>query len=205
MPDLTLPPDPIREAMLDRGLTLRSSGEYSIREEDRSFEAIVATEQRVQIIDWSRYEVIDEILVARGGIFPEYVVLLDNHMRYSGVNSVMGSAGEFKRESVQWSGRGTVGEAAPGNIHREQMWLDIKNRHLRAVSIGYRVLDAVDIPAGRKASVGGVTYEAGERILRVTTNWQVHELSCTPIGADSLALIRSFQGLKAQQKRSYFR
>jgi hypothetical protein len=207
LPNETLPTDPVRELMLERGLTVRASSVGSINEQDRSFEAVAATESRVQVIDWQRYEIIDEILIARGGHFADYVVLLDNHQRHSGVNAVMGSAGEFRRKGGEWIGRGTIGRAVEGNIHREQAWQDIRDGHLRAVSIGYRVADAIEIPAGRKARVGGQTFEAGERTLRVSTEWYTHELSLTPIGADSMALIRSHQGLVARtsKPRSYFR
>jgi len=178
-----------------RELSVRSA---SVDVEKRSFEAVVATEQVAQVFDWRSYDIIDEILVARGGEFPSSVVLLDDHQRYNGINSVIGSATGFRREGEQWIGTGVVGRAVEGNIHREQLWQDLQDGHIRAVSIGYQVRSYVDIPAGESQTINGRNYKAQERTLRVTTDWRVHELSLTPIGADSNALIRS----KFQQRAS---
>ena len=202
MPQTLSLPDQQTRDLTCRELSLRHE---SVNENERSFEAVVATETVAQVFDWRAYEIIDEILVADGGKFPRSVVLLDDHQRHSGVNSVMGSATNFRRDGQRWLGRGVVGRSVEGNIHREQLWQDLLGGHIRAVSIGYRVANFVDIPPGQKQSIGGRSYEAGERTLRVTTEWEVHELSLTPIGADSEALIRSqSRGQARPQKRSYF-
>jgi hypothetical protein len=69
----------------------------------------------------------------------------------------------------------------------------VADGHIRAVSIGYHVPDGgfVDIQPGQRAEVAGRTFEAAGRTLRISTEWRVHELSLTPIGADEFALIRS--------------
>lgn len=210
MPSTLQPPtdEIVTRDLTCRELTLRHE---SIDEGARSFEAVVSTEERALVFDYRNYEVIEEILVSGGGTFPRSVVLLDDHKRFSGVNAVMGSATNFRQEGRKWVGTGIVGRAVDGNIHREQVWQDVKDGHIRAVSIGYVVKNYVDIPAGQKQNVNGRKYEAGERGLRVTTEWAVHELSLTPIGADSQALIRANHkknhgGRTPQppQKRSYF-
>lgn len=184
-----------------RELSVRSQ---SINEEDRSFEAVVTTETPATVFDYRNYEYIDEVLLADGGEFPASVPLLDDHSRY-GVNSVMGSASGFRRDGDRWVARGVIGKAVEGNIHREQVWRDVADGHIKAVSIGYQVKSFTDIPAGQKAVIGGRTFEAGERTLRITDSYRVHELSLTPIGADSEALIRSKKGAPpAPQKRGYF-
>lgn len=175
----------------------------SANEEERSFEAVVATEEPVAVMDYRSWEVIDEVLIADGGEFPESVPLLNDHDRY-GVESVVGSATGFQREGKQWVGRGIVGKAVDGNIHREQVWRDVADGHIKSVSIGYQVKSYVDIPAGQSQEINGKRYKAGERKLRITTRWRVHELSLTPIGADSNALIRSEPGDIPPPTRSYF-
>lgn len=184
-----------------RKLTLRHE---SLDEQSRSFEAVVATETPSVVYDYRTHEHIDEILVAEGGDFPRSIVLLDDHQRYSGVNSVMGTATDFRQQGRQWVGRGIVGQAAEGNTHREQAWMDLRDGHIRAVSIGYIPVGFVDIPAGQTQKVNGTSYTADERTLRITTEWRVHELSLTPIGADSEALIRNHQGAPPKPQRSYF-
>jgi hypothetical protein len=197
----------LREAMLSRGLSARDVEvrSSSIVVADRSFEAVVSTEEPAQIVDWRAYEVIDEVLVARGGVFPPVAVLLDSHFR-SRCRDVIGSAREFKlEEDVRWAARGFVAEPAFPGDEVELIWSRIKGGHLRAVSIGYEVLEFTDIEPGQKKLVGSKYYTAKERRLRISTKWRCHELSTTPIGADSMALIRSHQGNSAQPKRSYFR
>lgn len=192
--------------MRERGLVVRelTMRADSINVEQRTFEAVVATETVAQVIDWQRYEIIDEILLARGGQFPDHAPLLPNHRRHD-VLDVIGSATNFRREGSQWLGRGQLAEAANENDEVEVIWRRVADRHIRAVSIGYRVMEAVDIPAGKRANVNGVNYQAKERTLRISTAWRVHELSLTPIGADSMALIRTIQGNPAPKRRSFFR
>lgn len=184
-----------------RELSLRSE---SINVDERSFEAVVSTEAPALVRDMRTRYIIEEILVAKGGEFPSAIVLLDDHQRYSGCNSVIGTATGFRLQDNKWMGRGIVGKAVEGNIRRQQLWQDLADGHIRAVSIGYQVLSYVDIPAGQTETVNGRSYTAKERTLRVTTKWRVHELSLTPIGADSEALIRKQPG-HVPQKRSYFR
>ena len=198
---------PAEPKLQTRDLTTRelSLRHESVDVENRTFEAVVATETRAQVWDMRTYEVVDEILRADGGDFPNTVVMLDNHQRSSGINAIVGSATSFRREGKQWIGKGVVGRGVEGNPYREQVWQDLQDGHIRAVSIGYQVTNYVDIPAGQKQKVGGVEYEAGERTLRISTAWRVHELSLTPIGADEAALIRTKQdGQASPQKRSYF-
>lgn len=188
--------------MVARELALRSE---SVDVEARSFEAIVATETPALVFDFRSYEVIEEVLVARGGRFPDSVPLLDDHSRY-GALSVIGSAREFRQTGSQWVGRGFVAKSAgAGDEKVEAIWTRVRDGHIRAVSIGYQVLNYVDIPAGRSQRINGKEYKAGDRMLRVSTEWQVRELSLTPIGADEQALIRSMKGIPAQKPRRFFR
>lgn len=185
-----------------RSLSLRSE---SVNEENRTFEAVVATESPVVVYDNRSHRIIEEVLVASGGEFPDRIVMLDDHQRWSGVNSVIGSAHSFRRQGDRWIGVGQVGRGVEGNPYREQLWQDVLDGHIRAVSIGYRVSNYVDIPAGQKQRIEGKVYEAGEETLRISTKWRAHELSLTPIGADSEALIRSQSSGQARpQTRSYF-
>jgi hypothetical protein len=200
---LSLPPE--IEGLQTRELFARELpfAPASINEEQRSFEAVVSTETRAMIFDYRNYEVIEEILVARGGQFPARVPLLPNHNRYS-VTDVIGSALDFRVENNQWVGRGVLASPADPNDPVERIWKRVAEGHLRAVSIGYRVLEYTNIPPGKRAVVGEREFAAGDRTLRVTTAWRVHELSLTPIGADSEALIRSFHGHSPVPQRSFF-
>lgn len=208
MPALASRIDEFDKLMCDRGLFVRGADEFemrsqSINKEERSFEAIAATETPAMMRDYRTWDIIDEILVAKGGQFPAQIPLLDSHMRFE-LADQLGSARSFNRKNEQWIGRGFVGRAVAGNAKREQVWQDIEDGHIRSVSIGYQVLNYVDIPAGKRSKIDGKTYQAGDRVLRISTEWRAHELSVVSIGADSLALIRSHLGNHAPQKRSYF-
>lgn len=197
------------EALQERGLYSRSLDlrSASINEEERSFEAVVSTETPAMIFDRRSWDVIDEILIAKGGIFPERIPLLPNHRRYD-VLDVIGSATGFRMQDNQWTGRGFIAQPANDDDEVNKIWRRVADGHIRAVSIGYQVADGgfVDIPAGGKLKVNGRLFEAGNRTLRITTQWRVHELSLTPIGADEMALIRSKHGAEAPKpRRSYFR
>lgn len=187
----------------------------SIRDNDRSFECVATTEIPALMWDWERYERIDEILVAAGGEIPPSIVLLRNHNR-SDLIDIVGSAREFRlEENKQWACRSYLAEQVDAAQQTNAYWSLIKGGHLRAVSIGYSVLDYVDIAAGEKKLVGGRYYTAKARRLRVSTAWKAHELSLTPIGADEAALIRStgpaavpvngFRVSDPKPKRDYFR
>ena len=201
MPATLSPPEMQQRDLTVRTLTLRAD---SINEAERSFEAVVATETPAQVFDMRSFEVIDEILVAEGGQFPERTPLLPNHRRFD-VLDVIGSARQFRRDGTRWLGRGFVAEPFDNADEVNVIWKRVKDGHIRAVSIGYQVLEFVDIPARQSEVIRGRKYDAGDRTLRVTTKWQVHELSLTPIGADSEALIRNQVGRVAQKPRSYFR
>lgn len=202
MPSQLAHPDLQTRDLTCRELSLRAE---SVDEAERTFEAVVATAQRAAVFDFRSFEVIDEILLARGGEFPQSVVLLDDHDRTNGVSSVIGSAFAFRLEGDQWIGRGKVGRAVEGNMQREQIWQDLRDGHIRAVSIGYQVREFTDIRPGQSQVIESRRYEAGERMLRVTTGWRVHELSLTPIGADSNAVIRSQPvAMERPKRRSFF-
>lgn len=201
--DLVLPES--TEALISRGLSARelSLRTDSINEEQRSFEAVVASESPVAVLDRRTYDVVDEVLIAEGGDFPEHMPLLPNHSRYD-VLDVIGSAVDFRRQSTDWMGRGIV--ASPVNDQDEvaAIWRRIAERHIRAVSIGYHVHDFFDIPSGRSETIDGRQWKAGQRTLRITMGWRAHELSITPIGADEKALIRSRMGDIRPTNRSFF-
>ena len=181
-----------------RTLSLRAK---SIVEEDRSFEAVVSTETPVVVMDMRSWEPIEETLVARGGSFPERAPLLDNHNR-STIDDILGTAVDFRQEGDVWLARGILdddGDRATRAFNK------IKRGILDSVSIGYQIFEYVDIAPGSRKNIGGKVYQAKGRTLRVTTQWEMHELSLTPIPADKFTKVRNQQGNIAQPIRSYFR
>lgn len=182
-------PETTREAEL----FTRSGGAFregTVNDEDRSFEAVLTTETPAAVFDWERYEVIDEVILADGVRFMDYLPLLRSHKRGSELD-VIGHHDTPRREGDVWVARAYVAEPAHESDPVREVWQRIKGRHLRAVSIGYWPDSYVDIPAGKTVEVAGREWAAGARGLRVTTQATVFEASVVAIGADSQALIRS--------------
>lgn len=172
-----------RRDMISRELTVRSD---SVDEESFSVRATMTTEQPVSVFDWQNLRIIDEVLMADGGTFPERMPLLDSHNRHRS-SDVLGSARDFALKRDRWEGRAVFDKDDPESL---RIFNKVKNGHITDVSIGYRVDKFVDIPSGQTKQINGRTFRAGARVLRVSTKWRGHELSVTPIGADSRAKFR---------------
>lgn len=161
----------------------------SIDEKNRSIEAVIATEDRVRVIDWKRYEVIEEILRMDGLTLPagDQVPLLDTHNRFS-VQSQLGSTRQFRVDGDKLIARNFYSSSKDA----EHAWTLCREGHLTDNSVGYRVGDnAVMIEPGKTGEVAGKTYTASPTMaLRVVLSWEVRENSVCPIGADPKAKTR---------------
>lgn len=152
----------------------------------RSVEATIATENPVEVYDWRRDEIVREVLLMDGAELAGQIVLLANHNRWS-LDGVLGSIRQLRVEGDRLVGRLYFAEAA---AEAERAWNMVRQGHLRDVSVGYRIGEAVEIPAGQTAALRGRQFNAGNRGLRVVTAWTPREGSLVPIGADAAAKIR---------------
>lgn len=168
----------------------------SIDTESRTAVAVAATEGRVPVFDFERFEVVEEILVAEGGSFPERMPLLDSHNRGS-VFNVLGSATNPVRKGSEWELRMEFDD----DEDSIRAFKKVQKRHIQDVSIGYNVTRAEFIEPGQTKTVAGRSFTAGERTLKVAYEWVGKELSPTPIGADRQAKIRSLVALHGRQMK----
>lgn len=175
-----------KENFITRSMQL--DGEpVKIDEKNRSVPAVIATEAATIVLDTDSYDLMREILLTDGGIWPEdgQVVLLDNHSRYEGSVSVKGSVREIKRDKENV--RGTVFFASTPDA--EEIWIKVKERHLRDVSAGYQVFpdETIILSPGETAVVSGRTFTNnwpdGKNLI-IRKKWRLKEVSVTPIGAD---------------------
>lgn len=197
----TVAPETPERADVDLSFRAAGLAESTINEDQRTIVATLTTEQPVAMFDRVNYRgMVDEVLVARGGTFPDQLVMLDDHNRWGGSRSVIGSARGIELNGDRW--RGTLHFAREAGEHVDNVWQLVKQRHLTDVSIGYRYGegDYVDIPASRSQVIDGKTYTAGQRTLRVVTKWTAREVSTTPIGADDQAKIGRNQNLGGTQE-----
>jgi hypothetical protein len=159
----------------------------TIDEETRSVEAVLSSQEVVQVWDWSRFQIIDEVLLARGAELPDQVVLLENHRRWS-LDDVIGSARSLRIEGDITAGRLFFDDDGD---RADRAWGKYRRGHVRDVSVGYKAIDYVDIAPGQRKTVDGVEYQAKDRVLRITRKWKLREVSATPIGADEQAKTRT--------------
>ena len=150
----------------------------SINEDERSVDAVVATEKPTLVFDLMRFEVVEEILRMDGVRLPKQVPMLDSHDR-STIQKTLGSTRNFRVED---------GRLMATNVFSSvemDAFTKVKERHITDNSIGYRVTKFVDIPRGEKRKVGGQVYEAGPRFTkRVSLKWEPKENSILAVGAD---------------------
>ncbi|MDH5299241.1 MAG: hypothetical protein OEV91_09510, partial [Desulfobulbaceae bacterium] len=150
---------------------------------------VATVEQPVMVFDWERWDFVNEILVRDGMILPDngQVRLLDTHSR-SSVEDVLGSASDFQDCDVN----GLAGkdcEVAFSSVREGQdAATKVREGHITDVSVGYLVTESYWVPAGEKQRINGTDYEGP---VKVSTRWELRELSLVPIGADNLAKVRS--------------
>lgn len=158
----------------------------TLNADERSVEVLAATEQPTRVFDWDR-GVIDEVLLMSGLELPasRQVPLLDTHSRYS-TSAVIGS---FRGMAVD--GSGLVGRAMFSSVEEASgPWTKVAEGHLTDFSVGYRVIEAVWVEAGKSETIGGRSFSGP---VKVVTRWKVKELSVCPIGADEMAKARADQ------------
>lgn len=157
----------------------------SLDENNRSIEAMIATETPVNEWDWQRGEVVPRVLVAEGAILPKsrQVPLLDAHNRYT-TAAQQGSIRNLKVEANGVAGRLSFSSTA------EDAWTKVREGHITDVSAGFAVLKEHYVPAGETRNFFGKTYTGP---MNVATKWRLHEGSTVPIGADEQAKMRGYR------------
>lgn len=179
--------------LLTRSLTFRAD---SVDDAHRSVKAVVATENPVDVYDSLTGRVVSEVLLLGGMTAAAHVPLLLDH--YRRITQTIGSVGDLRRDGNNLEARLSF---AAGTQAADEAWLLVSQRHARQVSVGYRVAEAVDIPAGQSKTVGSRTFTATTRPLRIVTRWRLREVSLVPVGADEAAMIRTHVSLS--QRSAY--
>jgi hypothetical protein len=176
-----------------RSLSVRAA---TFNEENRSVEAVISTEQPVDMPDWGRQMMVPEVLVPSGAEFPSnrQVPFLDSHQRRS-VKDQLGSAREIKING---------NEITATLVFRKSKESDdalggVRDGHITDVSVGYDVLKRQFIESGAKKTIGNRTYEGP---VNVVTKWRLREVSLTPIGADDQAKLRGLDPAAVRFKSS---
>ncbi|WP_166820512.1 phage major capsid protein [Thalassoroseus pseudoceratinae] len=156
---------------------------FHVRTNGNRIEAIATTESPVPMFDYERYEVVPETLLMSGVDLPERIPLLDSHNR-DRVKDILGSARNLRIE----------GDKLILDIDVSNTEADVKKKidekHITDLSIGYSVLKKLYVPEDETAMIDGRAFSGP---MNVATQWELREVSLTPIGADQLAKIRKQQ------------
>lgn len=165
-------------------LRMENGAPTSLDEDGRSVEVVAATESPVRVIDWSTFELVDEVLLMSGCRMPtKQLPLLDSHSRYS-TSSVIGSFREIRKENDQLVGRAVFSKLEEG----DRPFTKVREGHLTDFSIGYEIHKKQRVGEGETATIGGRTFDGPVVVVR---DWSPRELSICPIGADQNAKARA--------------
>ncbi len=168
----------------------------TVDEAARSVEFVAATEQPVVMYDWERGAV-DEILLIDGVVIPTngQVPFCDSHNRGT-VDDILGSMRNFLKSEI------LIGTAF---LAKDQKAYDtfrkIADGHITDVSVCYNVVDSIFCDPGQTITYKNKTYKAGpDRVLKLSTKWELKEVSATAIGADDKAKARSESPVSEPEK-----
>jgi HK97 family phage prohead protease len=160
--------EPIREKHF---LSYAIDEKAAVNEDRRSIRFVVSSEE----VDREREVVTSEAMAAAIKDFADNPVCLAGHQHRlaDGMPPVVGS---WDTESFKISGkRSEMDLIFAKTVLGETYWQLYKDRHMRAVSIGFRILDA---------------YEEVKNSVRIyiITKIELYEISCVPVGANASAL-----------------
>ena len=173
-----------RSAQCDIGYRSLEVRAATFNEESRTVEATISTEQPVAMPDWSRMEMIPEVLLASGADYPKsrQVPFLDSHAR-SSIKDQLGSARDIKANKRDITATLHFSRA----VHAEDALVSVRDGHITDVSVGYEVIKRTFVDAGKTKTIGGREFSGP---VNVVTKWRLREVSLTPIGADDQAKLR---------------
>lgn len=186
----------VKRDLSSQVMALRAS---SVDEQGRSVEALLTTGNPVEVFDWNEWEMIDEALLPSGAIHDEQLPLLESHQRWNS-SDLLGSVRGLTTEGDN----GIKGRLyfVADDPEVEKVWNKVRQGHLRDVSIGYQVLKSVTLEPGTETVVSGRHFAAGQRKLRVVTEYRIREVSVVVIGADQAAKIRAEQSPPPAKERA---
>ena len=157
-------------------------------------EAVITTEKAAEVIDWEKWEMVNEILLMDGAVIPDtkQIPLLDSHCRFD-LTCMKGSIRNLRIESDK-----LIGDVYFATDAEKEVKL-VREGHLTDLSVGYKIsnTETVEIQPGQKLTfeINGknrtVENKDDKKRLLVRTKWWAKEGSLVSIGADDTAKFRS--------------
>jgi len=156
--------------------------------------AVITSEKPCEVIDWEKWEYVNEVLLMDGCVIPEtkQIPLLDSHQRFA-TSSIKGSIRNIRTENSD-----LIGDVYFATNAKEEIQL-VKEGHLTDLSAGYKIsaTDTVEIQPMQELSfvVNGINRtiknEDQKKRLLVRTKWWPKEGSLVTIGADDTAKFKN--------------
>jgi hypothetical protein len=155
--------------------------------EQRILSAVIATETPVEIYNCPSRSIILESIIVSNVEVEDHIPLLLDHSR-----SIADMVGIVEAVRPEGDNLTAVLRFASGTPASDAAWRIYGGRFGRQVSVGYRILEAEEVPAGRSKIIKGRTFTAPANMpLRVVTRWRLLEISLVVIAADPGAKTRS--------------
>lgn len=153
----------------------------TLNEENRTIEVVFATGTPVRTFTWEDGTVEEILSFDTGHVRMDRLEngapVLDNHNRYEGTASVLGTVENAK--IVNGQGIATLRFSKRDEV--SGVWQDVKDGILRGISVGYRVYKYE------------VTKEDGKLPIYRAVDWEPYEISIAPVQADIKSQVRSDQ------------
>ena len=156
--------------------------------------AVITSEKACEVVDWERWELVNEMLLMDGCVMPEtkQIPLLDSHQRFQ-ISNIKGSVRNLRIE-----GTDLVGDVHFDTEAKNEIRL-VKDGHLTDLSAGYRISpdETVEIPPQKEVQVVlngkiiNIKNNDMKKRLLARTKWWIKEGSLVAIGADDTAKFRS--------------
>lgn len=187
----------MKNKMVTRNFPVRNS---TYDEETGIVKGVLTTEEPAMVIDWSKWEVVREVLLMSGAEIPEIkqVPLLDSHDSRTTKN-IVGSIRNIELEDKQIVGDVVLSSTAEAEKTK------IKEGHITDLSVGYAVDEKSSqyLKKGESVKIGDTEYKneyEDGMLLVIRTAWRLLETSLVAIGADPKAKLRELQVLEVTPK-----
>ncbi len=150
-------------ALQDPGFRSLEVRAKTFSEDTRSVDAVISTETPVLMPDYSRMEMVPEVLLSKGAEFPKarQIPFLDSHNRYS-VKDQLGSARAITVNDDNITATLVFGKSASG----EDALASVRDGHITDVSVGYEVLKKTYVPDGTTKTISGREFAGPVNVVR---------------------------------------
>lgn len=179
--------------MKKSNLTIRAVTDFklsTLREEDKSVEFVLSTENPAKVADFERWEIIDEVLIASGVQIPENgkIPLQDSHSRETVLDN-LGHVEDIRVENNQVIGRLYFDKNDEKAV---KAFNKVRDGHIDSGSVGYNVTEKQRVAKDEKFNFNGKEFIGP---LQISTKWALKEYSLVAVGADPFAKARSDENI----------